>query len=78
MHANFLIHLHQLLIVRLLSQLFFESNYIILKYIIIDAMFEMLNCESIALTMLYDVNKKDFKVYKDRSKSTKMSPHSSL
>jgi len=41
-------------------------------------MFEVLNCESIALIMLYDVNKKDFKVCKDESKSTKVSPHLDL
>jgi len=78
MHANPLIYLHQLLIVRSLLQLSFKSKYITLKYIIIDAMFEMLNCEFIALTMLYDVNKKDFKVYKDESKLAKVSLYLSL
>jgi len=78
MHANFLIYLHQLLIVKSFSQLSFESNYIIFKYIIINVMFEVLNCEFIALTMFYDVNKKDFKVCKSESKSIKVSSYLDL
>jgi hypothetical protein len=64
MHANPQIYLHQLLIIRLLSQLFFKSDYITLKYIFIGTMFEVFHCESIALTMLYGIGKEGSEVRK--------------